>query len=91
MKRILAGGSAAFVLTAALISAAPPAAAGCVYGGPVLSTCDGPIQPDGTWERCVAVTRYVPQGLSSHLVPERRCGPMGPGHPAGDPPTHIPG
>jgi hypothetical protein len=36
-----------------LIAAAPPANAGCQYGGLVISKCDGPVQPDGTWQRCV--------------------------------------
>jgi hypothetical protein len=79
---------------AGVIAAAPPAGAGCLYGGPYISKCDGPVQPDGTWQRCVAVARWVPSGLSSHLIPERHCGPMGPGQPASDlafadPPTHI--
>jgi hypothetical protein len=97
MKLWIAGVAAALV-GGGLIAAAPPASAGCVYGGSFISKCDGPVQPDGTWERCVAVYRYVPSGLSSHLVPVNRCSPMGPGHsypPAdfdfNDPPTPIPG
>ena len=52
-------------------------------------------QPDGTWQRCTAVFSYVPSGLSSHLVPVKRCDLMGPGHDYPwdftftDPPTHI--
>ena len=96
MKRCIVGGFAALLLAAQLLAAAPPASAGCQYGGPVLSKCDGPIQPDGTWQRCVAVTRLVPNGMSSYLVPDNHCGPMGPGQqPAdyafADPPTHIDG
>jgi hypothetical protein len=96
MKRCIVGGFSALLLAAQLLAAAPPASAGCQYGGPVLSKCDGPIQPDGTWQRCVAVTRLVPNGMSSYLVPDNHCGPMGPGQqPAdftfGDPPTHIDG
>jgi hypothetical protein len=93
-------GIAAFIagLGAALMAggliAAPPANAGCQYGGPFLSKCDGPVQPDGTWQRCVAFATWVVSGASSHLVPERRCDLMGPDqHPSGlgfaDPPTHI--
>lgn len=95
MKRGIVGGSVAMLLMAAgLISSAPPAGAGCRYGGPVLSKCDGPIQPDGTWQRCVAVTQLVPHGASSYLVPDQHCDVMGPDqHPAdlgfADPPTHI--
>jgi len=87
---------AAALIAAELIASAPPASAGCLYGGPVLSKCDGPVQPDGTWQRCVAVPQWIPHGASSYLVPERRCDFVGPGqHPADlafvDPPTHIDG
>ena len=90
------GGTLAVVLTAGgVIATAPPASAGCLYGGPVISKCDGPVQPDGTWQRCTAVYKYVPSGFSSHLEPVKRCDPMGPGqdYPGDfaftDPPTHI--
>jgi hypothetical protein len=72
-----------------LIVAAPPASAGCQYGGPVISKCDGPVEPDGTWQRCVVTSNLVPSGASSFLVPERRCDSMGPGQPLADPPMHI--
>jgi hypothetical protein len=85
---------AAVLMAAGLIASAPRASAGCQYGGPVLSKCDGPVQPDGTWQRCVAVTRWVPSGMSTYLVPDKRCDVMGPDqHPVdpafADPPTHI--
>jgi hypothetical protein len=94
MKRCLVGALAALLMAAGLITSAPPAAAGCHYGGAFISKCDGPVQPDGTWQRCVGVARCVPSGLSTHLVPEKHCGLMGRGQPAGhpafaDPPTHI--
>ncbi|MGZ6777586.1 MAG: CDGP domain-containing protein [Mycobacterium sp.] len=94
MKRFIVGGSAALLMAAGLIAAAPPAGAGCLYGGPVISKCDGPIQPDGTWQRCVAVAQLIPRGASSYFVPDRRCDVMGPNQPASDlafadPPTHI--
>lgn len=93
MKRYLVGGSAALLTAASLLTTAPPAAAGCLYGGPVISRCDGPVQPDGTWQRCVATARYVPQGFSSHLVPVKYCRSMGPGQPwdpaFADPPARI--
>jgi hypothetical protein len=96
MKRCIVGGFAALLLAAQLLAAAPPASAGCQYGGPVLSKCDGPIQPDGTWQRCVAVTRLVPNGASSYLVPDNHCDLMGPDQnhsdfTFADPPTHIDG
>ncbi|MGP4053415.1 CDGP domain-containing protein [Mycobacterium sp. 4D054] len=94
MKRCIVGASAALLIPIGLIASAPPAGAGCLYGGPVISKCDGPVQSDGTWQRCVAVARWVPSGFSSHLVPEKHCGLMGPGHYTpdlafADPPTHI--
>ncbi|HZU46747.1 MAG TPA: hypothetical protein VFA16_05740 [Mycobacterium sp.] len=94
MKRGIVGGVAALLMAAGLIVSAPSASAGCLYGGPVLSKCDGPVQPDGTWQRCVATTRWVPSGMSTYLVPDKHCDQMGPDqHPAdlafADPPTHI--
>jgi len=79
-----------------LITTAPSASAGCLYGGQFISKCDGPVQPDGTWQRCVGVARWVPSGFSSHLVPEKRCDVMGPGRQSwdaafNDPPVHIAG
>lgn len=96
MKRCIVGGLAAVLMAAGLIASAPPVSAGCLYGGPNLGKCDGPVQPDGTWERCVVVAQLVPSGFSSHLVPVKHCQLMGPGHhpadPAfADPLTHIPG
>ncbi len=94
MNRCIVGGLAALLMAAGLITSAPPASAGCLYGGPVISKCDGPVQPDGTWQRCVAVARYVPSGLSSYLVPEKHCDLMGPDqqpldYAFADPPMHI--
>lgn len=96
MKRCIVGGLAALLVAGVLITSAPPAGAGCLYGGPVLSKCDGPVQPDGTWQRCVAAPQLVPHGASSYLVPERRCDVMGsdqrpPDLSFADPPTHIDG
>ena len=88
-------GLGAALMAGGLIAAAPPANAGCQYGGlGVISKCDGPVQPDGTWQRCVAFTHWIPSGASSFLAPERRCDLMGPGQNPGDPgftdpPTHI--
>jgi hypothetical protein len=94
MKRCGVGGLGALLIAAGLIFLAPTASAGCQYGGAFISKCDGPVQPDGTWQRCVAVARFVPSGLSSHLVPEKHCDMMGPDQNPGDlafadPLTHI--
>jgi hypothetical protein len=42
-------------LTATGITVAAPAAAGCEQQAIALY-CDGPVQADGTWDRCVAFT-----------------------------------
>lgn len=94
MKRCVVGAAAALLVAAGLITAAPPASAGCLYGGQFISKCDGPVQSDGTWQRCVGIAGLVPSGFSSHLVPVKRCDVMGPGQPAwdlafADPPAHI--
>lgn len=96
MKRCIVGGLAALLVAGGLVAQAPPASAGCQYGGPVLSKCDGPIQPDGTWQRCVAVPHLIPNGASSYLVPDGHCESVGPGQQPSDfsfadPPVHIDG
>jgi hypothetical protein len=78
-------------MVAGLIAFAPPASAGCQYGGLVVSKCDSAVQPDGTWQRCV-VTGTPNSGNSTSWMPI--CKLMGPDqHPFGiafsDPPTHI--
>jgi hypothetical protein len=94
MKRCIVGGSAAMLIAAGLIVSAPVASAGCQYGGPFfISKCDGPVQPDGTWQRCLATAQVIPRGASSYLVPDKNCAEMGPDQPwnpaLADPPTHI--
>ena len=94
MKRGIVDGLAAVLMAAELIASAPQATAGCQYGGPFISKCDGPVQPDGTWQRCVAVPQLIYSGASSFLVPDKRCDVMGPDQHPGDlgfanPPTHI--
>lgn len=94
MKRCILGGSVGLLMAAELIAVAPPASAGCQYGGLFISKCDGPVQPDGTWQRCVAVAQLIPRGASSYLVPVKRCDLMGPDQQPGDfafadPLTHI--
>jgi hypothetical protein len=95
MNRCIVGALAAVLIAGGqLIASAPPASAGCQYGGPVLSKCDGPVQPDGSWQRCVAFTHWIWSGARSYLVPDKRCDLMGPGQQPGDatfadPPMHI--
>ncbi|QLL09177.1 CDGP domain-containing protein [Mycobacterium vicinigordonae] len=93
--RIVAAAAAAVLMAGGLIAAASPAHAGCVYGGAgILGKCDGPIQPDGSWQRCVAFAKWVPNGASSYMMPDQHCDVMGPDQrpadPAfADPPMHI--
>lgn len=94
MRRCVVGGSIALLMASGLVAVAPPAGAGCLYGGPVISKCDGPIQPDGTWQRCVAVAQLIPRGASSYLAPVKHCDVMGPDQQPmdlafTDPPMHI--
>jgi len=86
-------GLAAVLAAGAPIGSAPQANAGCQYGGIAVSRCDGAIQPDGTWQRCV-IFNPINNGSSRYLPPDKRCDQMGPDlHPWGmafnDPPTHI--
>lgn len=95
MTRYILGGLVATLLAGSLIVSAPAAHAGC-QGDPLLffstaQKCDGPIAPDGSWQRCV-VYHYQPPASP----PEQSdCHPMGPGrqtiagHQFYDPPTHI--
>jgi hypothetical protein len=96
MKRCIVGGSAALLMAAWVIALAPTASAGCLYGGPVISKCDSPVGPDGTWQRCIGVATWVNTGLSSHLTPVKQCDAMGPAQSRwdfafADPPLHIDG
>jgi hypothetical protein len=95
MKQFIVGGLATAVTAGALIASAPPASAGCQYGGIAISKCDGAVQPDGTWQRCVTFppTGSGLNGSSSYLT-DKNCQTLGPDqHPWGfafvDPPTHI--
>jgi hypothetical protein len=94
MKRCIVGELAAVLMAGGLSVSPPPAGAGCQYGGPVISKCDGPVQSDGTWQRCVAAPQLIYSDASSFLVPEKHCDLMGPDLHPGDfafanPPTHI--
>jgi hypothetical protein len=96
VKRYMIGATAAVLTAGGLITVAPTASAGCQYGGGVESRCDGPVQPDGTWQRCVTTHSFYDTrpGSPSNIYLNRNCQLMGPDqHPLGlafaDPPTHI--
>jgi hypothetical protein len=94
MKLYVVAGLAGMVVAGGwLIGSASPASAGCQYGGIAISKCDGPVQPDGSWQCCM-LFNSTSSGSSSYLTPDKRCDVMGPDlHPWGlafnDPPTHI--
>jgi hypothetical protein len=97
VKQYIVAELAAALIAGGLIDLAPRASAGCLYGGYVASRCDGPVQPDGTRQRCVVFnsTYGAPPGSTNNYgVLDHRCDLMGPDlHPWGtafnDPPTHI--
>jgi hypothetical protein len=91
MKQHLVGGLVAALITGRLVGSAPPASAGCLYGGwMAASRCDDPVTSDGMWQRGVT---YYPNGVRN--LGETDCYLMSDGNPpAGDPilgtpPTHI--
>jgi hypothetical protein len=81
-------GALATALTVGALITSPSASAGCQYGGGLVEKmCDGPVQDDGSWQRCV--TQQTPS-----IVNRTNCQMMGPGqNPLGlayfNPPTHI--
>jgi hypothetical protein len=90
MKQFVVATLATGLTAGALTALAPPAGAGCQFGGGLVEKmCDGPIQGDGTWQRCVTQN-------SSSRAPylATSCQMMGPGqNPLGlayyNPATHI--
>jgi hypothetical protein len=76
MKHYIFAALAPVLIAGELIASAPHASAGCQYGGLTVSRCDGAIQPDGTWQRCVLFDR-INNGSSKYLPPEKRCDQMG--------------
>ena len=86
MEHYIFAGLAAVLAAGALIGSAPQANAGCQYGGIAVSRCDGAIQPDGTWQRCV-MFNSVNSGSSSYSLLTNAATKWGLAF--NDPPTHI--
>jgi hypothetical protein len=95
MKQFITGGLAAVLIAGGLITAAPPASAGCLDPGwaahPLAQMCDDPISADGMWQRCVTYLQGGPLSAG-----ETDCYLMSAGEPPlgadpimGNPPTHI--
>lgn len=100
MKRYLTGGlttalAATELVTGWLIASAPAAQAGC-QDNPLLffstaQKCDGPIQPDGSWQRCV-IYYYEPPKSPPSQQDCHQMGPLGQQYPLHSfymPDTHI--
>jgi hypothetical protein len=77
-KQYIVAGLAAALIAGGLIGSAPPTSAGCMYGGfGAYSRCDDPVQPDGTWQRCMDYDEvWGPYHLTQR---SHRCFLMGPG------------
>jgi hypothetical protein len=90
MKLFIVATLATGLTASALIAGAAPASAGCQFGGGLVEQmCDGPIQDDGTWQRCV--TQH-----NQDVINRTNCQMMSPGqNPLGlayyNPATHIDG
>ena len=86
------------LMAGSLTVAAPSASAGCQNPGwsvhPTAEMCDGPVHPDGTWERCLKYYMAFVIGGRPMDLPQTNCYPFGPDQPPSphgwvDPPTHI--
>lgn len=83
-------------LATAAIGFAAPASAGCEFQA-FAKYCDGPVRPDGTWDRCFETTPqpfYGQYGQIAGYVPVTgRCYPVDPNafpqFPLGQPLYHI--
>ncbi|ORA38134.1 CDGP domain-containing protein [Mycobacterium aquaticum] len=96
MYRWLTGGLVAGGLAAAGLALAAPSSAGCETQ-PFAQYCDGPIRPDGTWDRCFSTQPQAINGQYGQItgwVPSvGRCYPVDPNAwpptPLGQPQYHI--
>lgn len=79
-------------LLAGSLIAAAPAAAGCETQA-FAQYCDGPIRPDGTWDRCMAAFGQGYPGHIGYVPTVSRCYPVDPANfppiPLGQPLDHI--
>jgi hypothetical protein len=95
VKQYIVAGLAAALTGGGLITAAPPASAGCLDPGwsshPLAQMCDGPLDSDGMWERCLTYHNgggvWAPEQTDCYTM---SVGLAPPGDPIlGTPPTHI--
>ena len=84
MNRLLVTVCAAALSITGLMFAAP-ASAGCEANMLGVQYCDGPIRPDGTWDRCWhsdAFATYGPLGQVQTITPAMgKCFPVDPSQP----------
>lgn len=82
----------AAVLAVAGVGFAAPAAAGC-EGQAFAQYCDGPIRPDGTWDRCFVAYGSTNAFGQVTVPPVGRCYPVDPTaypmFPLGQPQYHV--
>jgi hypothetical protein len=73
VKQYIVGGLAAALMAGGLVATAPPASAGCRNPlwaeHPFAQECDGPIQSDGTWQRCMTYSNggFIPQNSCAQM------------------------
>jgi len=94
MKQYILAGLAASLAAGGLITAAPPASAGCLDPGwaahPFAQMCDSPVESDGLWERCLTYHDGGPLTPAEVECNMMSAGKPPPGDPIwGTPPTHI--
>jgi hypothetical protein len=82
--------AATMALTAAGVVFAAPADAGCETHDE-YQYCDMPIQPDGTFDRCLIVFGYGVSGVGKHRDGRLKCYRIDPSkfYPWGEPRYHI--
>ena len=85
IKQYIFAGLAAMVLAGGLISAAPPASAGCLDPGwaahPLAQMCDSPVNSDGMWERCLTYHNggpYTPAQTDCYIMSAGQPPPVTP-------------
>jgi hypothetical protein len=85
--------AASIGLFAVSVGLAAPVSAGCERQ-PFAQYCDGPIRPDGTFERCQTTFGNVNAFGAYTVPPTYRCYPVDPGQPwpmlpLGQPQRHL--
>jgi hypothetical protein len=95
MKHYIFAGMAAALMAGGMMTAAPPASAGCLDPGwaahPFAQMCDSPVESDGLWERCLTYHNggpYTPEQTDCYIMSAGQP-PTGGDPVLSTPPTHI--